>query len=85
MQFKYHMLICFCGCIGLLLGSVLVDLDHFQKMSFKEVWECAIYNRCPQDESGRGFLHKKHIMLSLIAASGCLCLGLITHYCADFV
>lgn len=78
----FHFVVFVCGALGLLLGSVLVDLDHSGSLACK--WK-GFWGKEAPECSGlkRGFFHQPIVMLSMIAFFFCLALGLTLHLLAD--
>jgi len=77
-----HSIVIGFGMLGLLLGGVLIDLDHKGTWSCKwqKFWDI---NADCHLEQGRS--HNKLFILPLISFSLCLAIGLSFHYIMDFV
>lgn len=79
------MVIAVAGIFGLLIGGVLVDLDH--KCSIKDkwlgFWSAFKDNDQRIEECERGILHKPVVMLSMASFFIMLGVGLLLHYIAD--
>jgi len=79
------------GMLGLLLGGVLIDLDHYTpgtKNSWKCKWAGFIgthgqYQEC--DIMSRSRLHNPVVMLSMAAFFVALGLGIFIHFIMDYV
>ena len=83
MEGIYHSIIIAFGMLGLLLGGVLIDLDH-KGMT----WQCKWTNFWKSTPCGgpitRGIFHNPTVMLSIISFSLCLGFGVLLHMCLDF-
>ena len=78
-----HLIIVTCGIIGLLLGGILIDLDH------KGTWQCKWRNFWKYDKNCKleiGIFHAHPtFMFALILFSICFGLSLAVHYVIDMM
>ncbi len=77
----HHTIIVAFGVVGLILGGVLVDLDHRGTWSdkWKGFWGLPMEGSCH-----RGVLHEPLVLLSLSSFFIALGAGLLIHYLGDF-
>jgi len=77
-----HLTVVLCGMLGLVVGGMIIDLDHRGTWSCKwhKFWDVnyPCYLRS-------GIFHDKTIMLSMILFSFCFSISLALHYLMDFV
>ena len=78
MKSVLHLFVVLFGCLGLLMGGFLIDLDH--KGSLIGKISC-FFGNCPPME--RGFFHDKVIALSIISLTGCFTVAYIIHLSMD--
>ena len=76
-----HTLIMLAGAFGLLLGGVLIDVDHSGTWSckWKGFWGMESNERCH-----RGLLHNPVLLMSMAVFFICLGIGMLVHYITDF-
>lgn len=84
MDAHIHLLIVGCGCLGLFLGSFLIDLDHGG--SIKNKLDCFFHPNSYSDiNMGRGILHNPKVAFSIITFLFCFALGYLIHILMDFI
>jgi hypothetical protein len=76
-----HLIVVLAGFMGLLLGGVLIDLDHTGTWTCKwnNFWKLTV---CPLQQ---GVFHNRIIMLSISLFSMCLGVAIMFHYMMDFI
>lgn len=76
----HHAIVIGFGIVGLVLGGVLIDLDHTGtwKCKWEKFWNYDV--DCP---ATHGPIHQPLVMLSIMAFSLCLGLGLLIHIIMD--
>jgi len=86
-----HFVVIFLGMIGLLLGGVLIDLDHYNPNG-KNSWKCKWYgfigtvgNYKECEIMSRSRLHNPIVMLSSAIFFMMLGIGILIHYIMDYV
>jgi len=87
----HHAVVILAGMIGLLLGGVLIDLDHYTPgtgNSWKCKWAGFIgthgkYKEC--DIMSRSRLHNPVVMLSAALFFVMLGFGILIHYGMDYI
>ena len=83
-----HVIVSLAGICGLVLSSVLLDIDHSGSWFCKTKFIIHDYNEngkeC-QETVHRGFLHYRWVMMSLFAFSACFAIGIFLHMVLDFV
>lgn len=77
----HHTIIVMFGVLGLLLGGVLVDLDH--RGTWSDKWR-GYWGLPTEGPCCRGVLHEPLVILSLASFFIMLGVGLLLHYLGDF-
>lgn len=82
MEGIYHITIIGVAMFGLLLGGLLIDLDHSGSLRCKlrNIWR--LDPDCP---TVKGFLHRPLVMIGLAVFFICTGLGIIIHYVMDYL
>jgi len=87
----HHAIVIAAGMCGLLLGGVLIDLDHYNT-SGTDSWFCkwkgfvGTHGQYPQcDVMARSRLHNPVLMLSTALFFMMLGLGILLHFFMDYI
>jgi hypothetical protein len=78
-----HFVVILCGCVGLVLGGILVDLDHGG--TWKDKWNGFWHRGTSEGPMHRGIFHDGFVAWSIIAFSICFGLGYMVHILMDYV
>ena len=87
----HHAVVIAAGLLGLLLGGVLIDLDHYTPKGISS-WKCKWYGfigthgEHPEcDVMNRSRLHNPVVMLSMSLFFMMLGFGLLIHFFMDYI
>jgi len=79
----HHSIVIFFGILGLILGGILIDLDHTGSWQCKWNGFWGANHNCPDMQAG--ILHNPLILLSTITFSFGIGFGALIHLLMDFI
>ena len=83
MEAWVHIVVTLCGMAGILLGGVLIDLDHSGSLGC--MWKRTWHPKYNCDLGTSGIFHKPVVVFSIVMFMIGFSFAILTHYLMDFI